>query len=130
VNDLLLDSHAVLWALYSPAFLPRRLARLLEDASINLYISDVTLWELADKAAKRRLPLASNSVAQFVQDIDGLGATLLPIEQADILASVVLPPHHGDPFDRILIAQAKARNLALATKDKHIAEYDVKVVWT
>jgi PIN domain nuclease of toxin-antitoxin system len=129
VNDLLLDSHAVLWALYNPALLPRRLARLLEDLSISLYISEVTLWELADKAGKMRLPLAQNSVLQLTHDIGEFGAVLVPIERADILASVVLPPHHGDPFDRLLVAQAQARDLVLVSKDRDIAKYDVSVMW-
>jgi PIN domain nuclease of toxin-antitoxin system len=64
-----------------------------------------------------------------MEDIEAFGAMLLPIERADILASVVLPPHHGDPFDRLLIAQAQARSLVLVTKDADIAKYDVKVLW-
>jgi PIN domain nuclease of toxin-antitoxin system len=129
VSDLLLDSHTLLWALYDPTLLPLPLTGLLEDASVILYISEVSLWELADKAAKRRLPLASNSISKFVEDVEALAATLLPIERADILASVMLPPHHGDPFDRLLIAQAQVRGLVLASKDADIAKYDVKVVW-
>ena len=129
MNDLLLDSHTVLWTLYDPAMLPRGLASLLRDPSTNLFISEASVWELSDKAAKSRLPLAGNSVSQLMRDIEALGVTLLPIERADILASVALPPHHGDPFDRMLIAQAQARNLLLVSKDADIAKYDVKVLW-
>lgn len=62
-------------------------------------------------------------------DIEELGAILLPIERADILASVELPPHHGDPFDRLYVAQAQLRNLVLVSKDDEIAKYDVTVLW-
>ena len=64
-----------------------------------------------------------------MQAIEALGATLLPIERADILTSVALFPHHGDPFDRLLIAQAQRKNLVLVSKDADIAKYDVKVLW-
>jgi PIN domain nuclease of toxin-antitoxin system len=114
--DLLLDSHALLWALYDPAVLARSLSDLLRDTANNLFVSDASVWELSDKAAKRRLPLAGNSVSQLMRDIEALGAELLPIERADILASVVLPPYHGAP-------------IVLVSKDTEIAKYDVKVLW-
>ncbi len=127
--ELLLDSHTLLWALYSPAVLPESLARLLEDPSNQLYVSAGSGWELSDKACKGRLPLAGNSVAQFMQDNDAFGVTLLAIERVDLLTSVTLPPHHGDPFDRLFIAQAQLRTLTLVSKDPEIAKYDVKVLW-
>jgi PIN domain nuclease of toxin-antitoxin system len=129
VTRLLLDSHTLLWALYDPSLLPDGLIGLLEDPSVDLYVREATLWELADKAAKNRLPLAGNSVAQFVHDIEAFGAVLLPIERADILLSVALPPHHGDPFDRLLVAQAQTGSLVLVSKDREIAKYDVAVLW-
>ncbi len=127
--DLLLDSHALLWTLYSPSVLPKAVTDLLRKPTSHLYISEGSVWELSDKAAKGRLPLAGNSVAQLMIDIEGLGATLLNIEREDILASVALPPHHGDPFDRLYVAQAQAKNLVLVSKDANIARYDVTVLW-
>jgi len=127
--DLLLDSHALLWTLYTPSVLPAGLIRRLQDPTTQLYVSEGSVWELSDKAAKGRLPLAGNSVSQLMDDIQQLGAALVPIERADILASVALPPHHGDPFDRLYVAQARARNLVLVSKDAEIAKYDVTVLW-
>lgn len=127
--DLLLDSHALLWTLYSPSVLPKAVADLLRKTTSHLHISEGSVWELSDKAAKGRLPLAGNSVAQLMADIEQLDSTVLPIERADILASVALPPHHGDPFDRLYVAQAQARNLVLVSKDPEIAKYDVTVLW-
>ena len=129
MTGLLLDSHAVLWSLYNTAMLPRSLSSLLEEPSTKLFVSEGSLWELSDKAAKGRLPLAGSSVLKLMSDIEALGATLLPIERADILASVALPLHHGDPFDRLFIAQAQLRNLVLVSKDADISKYDVKVLW-
>lgn len=127
--DLLLDSHTLLWVLYGPSMLPRSLADLLRNPETHLFISEASIWELADKAGKGRLPLAENSVPKLINDIQALGTTLLPIELADIVASVTLPPHHGDPFDRMFIAQALSRGLTLVTKDAEIARYDVKRMW-
>lgn len=105
------------------------LASLLREPNAHLFISEGSVWEITDKAAKGRLPLAGNSVTKIMQDIEALGATILPIERADILASVILPPHHGDPFDRLYVAQAQARDLILVSKDAETAKYDVKVLW-
>jgi PIN domain nuclease of toxin-antitoxin system len=127
--NLLLDSHTVLWILYTPHVLPRSLSLLLRDPVNVLFVSEGSVWELSDKAAKKRLPLAENSVSKLMEDIYALGAVMLPIERADILASVSLPPHHSDPFDRLFIAQAQSRNLALVSKDGDVSKYDVNVVW-
>ena len=127
--ELLLDSHTLLWALYDEAVLPRSLASILRDPENSLFISEASVWELSDKVGKRRLSLAGNSVSQFVADIEAFGTMLLPIELADILASVVLPAHHGDPSDRLFMAQARARNLVLVSKDSDIAKYEVAVLW-
>jgi PIN domain nuclease of toxin-antitoxin system len=127
--DLLLDTHALLWMLYSPDVLPPHLVVLLREPANRLFVSEGTVWEITDKAAKGRLPLAGKSVSQIMRDIDGSNATLLPIERPDILASVELPPHHGDPFDRLYVAQARARDLVLVSKDADIAKYNVKMLW-
>jgi len=127
--NLLLDSHTVLWILYTPHVLPRSLSLLLRDPVNVLFVSEGSVWELSDKAAKKRLPLAENSVSKLMEDIYALGAVMLPIERADILTSVSLPPHHSDPFDRLFIAQARSRNLALVSKDGDVSKYDVNVVW-
>ncbi len=101
----------------------------LQNPKNNLLLVKPAYGSLSDKAGKGRLSLAGNSISQLIRDIEASGAVLLPIELADILASVVLPPHHGDPFDRLFIAQAPARNWVLVSKDSDIAKYDVEVLW-
>ena len=122
---LVLDSHTLLWTLYEPRRLPAGVAAAIADSLNQLYVSHVSVLELTDKAAKFRLPSAGLSVERIL----GLGVTMVPIELADIAASVKLPRHHDDPFDRLLIAQAQARNLVLVSKDAEIAKYDVMVLW-
>jgi PIN domain nuclease of toxin-antitoxin system len=81
------------------------------------------------KPAKGRLPLVGNSPDQIFRDLDTLGAISIAIEDGDIVAAAKLPLFHGDPFDRMLIAQAQRHALTLATKDPEIARYDVTVLW-
>jgi PIN domain nuclease of toxin-antitoxin system len=76
---LLLDSHTVLWALYEPAQLSPRAEELLADAANELFVSHVTMLEIANKLAAGRLPLAGGSVARMVERVEELEATFLPI---------------------------------------------------
>lgn len=126
---LLLDSHALLWSLYEPERLSARAREAVSDSQNDLYVSLATIWELANKAATHRLPLVGSSVHRMVERIEELGVAFLPITQQNILAAATLPHHHGDPFDRMLIAQAQAESLLLLTKDADIARYDVPILW-
>lgn len=126
---LLLDSHAVLWAVYEPERLPSHLNEIIADAANDLFISLATIWELANKAAVGRLPLVGTSVPGMVTRFEALGSVILPITQSDVIAASTLPPHHLDPFDRMLIAQAQANSLILVTTDSDIPKYDVPVLW-
>jgi PIN domain nuclease of toxin-antitoxin system len=126
---LLLDSHALLWLLYDEAMLPDKLSALMRDPAHDLLVSEATLWELGDKSMKGRLPLLSRSLPAFIADIEELGAKFVPVERSDILNSVSLPLHHGDPFDRMLIAQAQARSLTIVSKDRDMPKYDVPLLW-
>jgi PIN domain nuclease of toxin-antitoxin system len=126
---LLLDSHTLLWALYEPERLPVRIQESISDADNELFVSLATVWELANKAAVHRLPLAGSSVERMVERIEQLGVSFLPITRPSIVAAATLPPHHADPFDRMLIAQAQAHTLTLLTKDAEIAKYDVQILW-
>jgi PIN domain nuclease of toxin-antitoxin system len=125
----LLDSHTVLWTLYEPHLLPPAVRILVEDSLNELLISDLSIWELVDKAAKYRLPVAGFSPDRIVERIMGLGSTILRIELDDIVASVKLPSHHGDPHDRLIIAQARRTGATLLSKDGKFKQYDVPLLW-
>jgi PIN domain nuclease of toxin-antitoxin system len=127
--NLLLDSHALLWALYEPEKLPPKIAEIVADLSNELFVSHATILELANKTTALRLPLVGPSPERMLERIEQLGATFLPIRLSEILAASHLPPHHSDPIDRILIAQAQAHDLTLITKDPKIANYAVKTIW-
>lgn len=126
---LLLDSHVLLWAIYEPERLSRLAEDLISDESNELFVSLASVWELANKAAAHRLPVAGSSVERMIARIEELGVSFLAISQSDIVAAASLPQHHSDPFDRMLIAQAQAHSLSLITKDPQIAKYAVQVLW-
>ena len=122
---LLLDAHALLWALYEPERLPVHIEKAVTDQSNELFVSLATVWEIVNKAAFYRLPLAGSSVERIVERIEQLGVTLLPLLKSEIVAAATLPHHHSDPFDRILVAQALAHGLTLVTVDTDILRYDM-----
>jgi PIN domain nuclease of toxin-antitoxin system len=122
---LLLDAHILLWVLYEPERLADRDRNAITDESNELFVSLATLWEIVNKAATHRLPIAGSSLERIVERIEELGVAFLPILQSEIVAAAMLPRHHADPFDRILIAQAKAYALTLVTVDADMMLYDV-----
>ena len=113
----LLDSHTLVWMLYQPEVLPATVQSILRDERNELFVSHVSLWELTDKAAKFRLPMAGASADAILTDVQGLRATMVPIELEDVMNSVRLPRHHNDPLDRVLIAQAVRLGATLLSKD-------------
>ncbi len=126
---VMLDAHTVFWTLYEPDQFPSGIARLIADEANELFVSEASIWELVNKAAAYRLPPMGASPQAFLTRLAELGTTLLPITMADIVASAVLPRHHGDPFDRMLVAQAQAHDLILLTNDGKIPLYDVQTLW-
>jgi PIN domain nuclease of toxin-antitoxin system len=65
----------------------------------------------------------------MLQQLDEYGCTVLPILPAEVLAAAALPLIHGDPFDRLYVAQARSRSLTIVTKDRDIVQYDVPTIW-
>ena len=126
---LLLDSHALIWAIYSPDRLSLQASQLLHDEANELIVSHATLWELFSKIGRGKLLLAGTSVDRVMERISALGVMLLPIELSHIVSSASLPHHHSDPFDRMLIAQALEQNLPILTADTIFAAYGAPVIW-
>jgi PIN domain nuclease of toxin-antitoxin system len=125
---VLLDTHTFLFAINPVERLPLRVKELLLDAEVERLVSVVTVWEIATKIRIGKLDLPEN--AHFYSThIRALGAKVLPVELAHSFALFSLPLHHRDPFDRMLIAQAKAEDLTVLTQDAAFPPYDVPVLW-
>lgn len=126
---VLVDSHTYIWAKLNDRRLSRRGASIIRSDDHELFFSYASLWEISLKIRLGRLRTLTSSVAFLHDSLIEDGFTLLPIRYEDILATEHLDHHHGDPFDRMLIAQAINHNLALLTEDTQIRKYPVKTVW-
>ncbi|MCF0039321.1 type II toxin-antitoxin system VapC family toxin [Dyadobacter fanqingshengii] len=126
--NLLLDTHAVIWFITDDLRLPRRTRILLEDADNSCFISIATLWEIAIKNSLGRLELHAE-LKEIFAIIDKTGFELLPITASHILTNAILPHHHHDPFDRIIIAQSIEENLLVVTKDEKFVNYEASIAW-
>ena len=126
---LLLDSHALIWALDSPEKLGTQACKLLKDVSNHLYFSSATIWEIAIKVGIKKLSLSVPFKQWMEQAIAYLDITTLPITISATDLQVKLPVRHRDPFDRLLVAQAMVENMGIITKDKKIICYDVETYW-
>jgi len=122
---LLLDTHVFLWLLAEPERLGAQLA-LVEDPAVELLVSAVSSWEIAIKHGLGRLPLPEPPERYVPDRICAIGATPLAIEHRHALAVAALPALHGDPFDRLLVAQAKLLDIEILTADPAIARYPVR----
>src|SRR5262249_34488767 len=125
---LLADTHAFLWFVSGDARLSRTARRALERQSGAWGISAATVWEMAIKSAIGRLTLPT-PVTEYIEDKVRAGVRVLSIDWTHAAAVESLPRHHGDPFDRLLIAQAKIEGLAIVTRDGVFREYGVRVIW-
>lgn len=119
---LLLDTHVVIWWRSAPERLPDDLKEEMATSPIVL-VSVASVWEAAIKTALGRLELPEPLSAGLRRS----GFDDLPITSAHAEHAAQLPPHHADPFDRLLIAQAQLEGLELVTHDRVLRSYDVSV---
>ena len=121
---LLLDTHVLLWSLTDPMALSGRARDALQDSANDVFVSPVSGWEIAVKRALGKLRAPDDLEAGVrEQRFTPLLLTFQHAEQAG-----ALPPHHGDPFDRMLIAQAQTEGLVLVTRDARISHYGIRTM--
>ncbi len=118
MSRILLDTHLLLWAVAEPRKLPPGARRRIEEADV--FVSAASLWEVSIKAALGKL---AADPAELLAEIEPAGFTLLPITGEHAAAVAKLPAVHADPFDRMLVAQAKTEPLLLLTNDAALAGY-------
>lgn len=121
-----MDTHALLWAVSEPRRLPPAVAEQVSDASVLVYASAASAWEIAIKAALGKLTADARVLARGIHDA---GFTELPVTIAHASRLRDLPPLHRDPFDRLLVAQALDEGLTIVTHDAFIARYPVPTLW-
>ena len=122
---LLLDTHVILWWQRDDRRLNKAARRAIADADI-VWVSAVSVWELMIKVARGRLRLAEPLPVLLAAD----NFTELPLTLGHAEALAGLPPHHADPFDRMLIAQARVEGAVLVSHDRALEPYGGAVIWT
>jgi len=101
----------------------------MADTGNDLYLSAVSVWEIAVKSGLGRLPLPG-PVARYIPDERAArGINALALDEDAVVGLARLPQLHRDPFDRMLVCQALAGSFALVTPDPEIARYPVRIVW-
>jgi PIN domain nuclease of toxin-antitoxin system len=126
---MILDTCAFLWfQADSPQLSPIARAHILDSAN-EVYLSAVSVWEIARKYAQGRISLPSNPSTLIPAVRENSGIASLSLTEADALAAEKLQMFHKDPFDRMLIAQAIMGGLAIVTPDRAFEPYPVRVIW-
>lgn len=120
----LLDTHIVLWWMTDPKQIAPKASKIIADKENDILVSTVSLWEMAIKKSIGRLTLPRN----IIEVLHVEGFQILSIGSEEALGISDLPPIHHDPFDRMLVMQAKLHDLILITRDKSVMDYPVVTI--
>ena len=126
---LLLDTHTLLWWLSENPSLPASARKLIAKKTDDVLVSAVSAWEIATKVRLGKLPIAIDLAHDFSAYLERERFVTLAVSIEHGIRAGLLPGPHKDPFDRMLIAQALAENLAIVSNDVVFDGYAVKRVW-
>jgi len=122
---LILDTHAALWWLSGDERFGSSAEEHLTDTTNQVLLSAAVVWEVAIKRSLGKL----DAPGDFAPTLLGAGAHPLPISLDHAAAVELLPRHHRDPFDRLLVAQATIERAAVVSADEALHAYDIRVAW-
>ena len=126
---ILLDTQCWLWMVADPERLPRRARAIVGAEDHDLHLSSVSVWEIVIKHALGKLELPAPPREFVATRMQTTGVLPLAMTQAHALAVGELPDLHRDPFDRLLVAQARVEACKLLTADRQLRRYPVELVW-
>jgi len=127
--NLMLDTHTFLWFVLDDPQLSIPAKTLLEDPANNIFVSPAVFWEIAIKVRLGKLDLQASYDEFIYRGIVGNDFAILPIEPKHTSVLTTLPLHHKDPFDRLLVVQAKVENMAIISADAALDAYSVQRAW-
>lgn len=130
----LLDTHVCFWAVFEKGKLSLAAKEIIEDNATEVFVSSVSLWEIAIKYKLGKFPEFNVSLDEFVEAITKSGFTLLPLKNEHLIAYFNYPQFsdsNKDPFERLLLVIADVENASLITKDEKFYVYkeSVNIVW-
>jgi PIN domain nuclease of toxin-antitoxin system len=126
--NYLIDTHVLIWYLDGNNRLPGKIRDLINNDDNIVFISIASLWELAIKISLKKID-TKNKLPDILAYITERDFTLLNISFKHLNALSALPTHHGDPFDRLIIAQALIEDIKIISADKAFQAYPVRVIW-
>ena len=126
--NVLLDTHTLIWWFGDATKLSKKANSIIANASNTILVSAAVAWEMAIKATLGKLN-ALSLVMDLSNRIDQEGFVELPINLEQATRAGLLPMHHRDPFDRLLIAQAQSMNMPILSADAVLDGYDVRRLW-
>jgi PIN domain nuclease of toxin-antitoxin system len=126
---LLLDTHALLWWLFDDPKLSATARAAIADTSNIVLVSAASAWEITTKHRKGRLPDAGDVPQRLTAYLAKARFAPLAITVEHAMAAGALPGPHGDPFDRMLMAQAMAEDMPIVTTDRVFRDYGARVIW-
>jgi len=125
----ILDTHTFLWWITDSPQLSPRVREIVSNGDNLLFLSAVSGWEMAVKAELGKLHLPGNLESFISEQLAVNAINTLPVQMSHALHVYILPDHHRDPFDRILVAQAQLEKLPIITIDPQINQYSVETIW-
>lgn len=126
---VLLDTHAFLWWNLGDARLSKEARRIMADPANTLILSVASAWEIAIKVQLGKLRIPGDAATYVGNRAARDRMEILPIHLKHVTAVHSLPPHHRDPFDRILVAQSQSEKVSILTADPAIGRYAVDTIW-
>lgn len=126
---VLLDSHALLWWILNDPALTDTACEAIRNNGDSVLVSAASAWELAIKFRLGRLPMAADLISGFSSAVEGEGFHLLPVTAEHGIRAGLLPTHHKDPFDRMLIAQAQEESMPIISNERVFEYYGVRRLW-
>ncbi|GBO53858.1 hypothetical protein APA_1806 [Pseudanabaena sp. lw0831] len=126
--NILLDTHTFIWYIDGNSKLTEKAREAIELSADKVYLSIISLWEIAIKTGKNQLTL-QNQFDDLLDVLNSLQIEILSITFADTKIYKNLPLHHGDPFDRMIISQAISNNLTIVGCDQSFNNYPIQILW-
>ncbi len=128
-EQLLLDTNVLIWTLSESDRISAQAKRAMSRSASHLFVSVISVWEMILKHQAGKLDLQAPMEDVINQILYQSQWQILPVRTGHMVPLLSLPMIHKDPFDRMLIAQARLEGMALVTSDKTIAEYNLKIIW-
>ena len=126
--NVLLDTHTFIWYIAGNTSLTEKAREIIEFSADNVYLSIISLWEIAIKTGKNKLAM-QNEYDDLLDVLNSLDIEVLPITFVDTQIYKNLPLHHGDPFDRMIISQAINNSLTIIGCDQSFNNYPIQILW-